>query len=86
MACPVCRESNSVRFVARGSAFEPVPCADDDPRREACDCGFGALRCAGCERPVGDGAFIYGREAFCDRCALAITAVTAGALCAAGVA
>lgn len=84
MPCPVCHESNSVRYVARGSALEPVRCAHNDPRREPCECGFGALRCAGCERPLGEGAFTFGREAFCDRCALSITEISIGALCAVG--
>lgn len=84
MACPRCHETHSVRYVARGSAFEPVPCSDSDPRREPCDCGFGRLRCAGCERPLGEGAFTFGGEAFCDRCALAITVGTVGALWAVG--
>ena len=73
MACRICHESNSVRYVQRGSAFEPVPCSADDPRAEPCECGFGALRCCGCTRPVGEGAFTYGGETYCDACALAVT-------------
>ena len=57
--CSACGETSSVRYVARGSAFEPLPCVHEDPRREPCECGFGALRCAWCDRPLretgGDG-------------------------------
>jgi hypothetical protein len=58
VSCSACHETYSVRYVARGSAFEPRPCRHEDPRREPCECGFGALRCAWCERPLREGAFM----------------------------
>ena len=78
--CSACGETSSVRYVARGSAFEPLPCVHEDPRREPCECGFGALRCAWCDRPLRETAFALEALRYCDSCALAMTDVTLAAL------